>query len=399
MIKMTDNIRKLSKKIILSFIALCIFYYLFMVIGYLVPDSIIADNWVESVTVINELEDTRWEVLTGFENTRLDTFTDNLIFQKLRNLDDLSPLQAGMWNSGYTRYWMGTVPIIRLALVFMSYSTIRYLNIFIIFSLFTIAAIFINKSLGLMHTLTFLLSLILIQFWIFPLSLQYTPVYVILMLTIIFILYLHQKNKINLSNMILLFFIVGSLTNFFDLLTAPLLTFGMPFIIYYILLNFDTIKSFNTNLINFVLTGISWLVGYSLTWIANWGISTLVLNENVFANALNQMNVRTGGGELQTFQEILMNLFNILLPRPMRFMLLIIFIVLIVQLIKNHQSARNIINLSPIFLTIILPILWVMFMRNHSQHHDYFVYRILTITIYGTLSWLLLSIKNIKPRM
>lgn len=396
---MTDNIRKLSKKIILSFIALCIFYYLFMVIGYLVPDSIIADNWVESVTVINELEDTRWEVLTGFENTRLDTFTDNLIFQKLRNLDDLSPLQAGMWNSGYTRYWMGTVPIIRLALVFMSYSTIRYLNIFIIFSLFTIAAIFINKSLGLMHTLTFLLSLILIQFWIFPLSLQYTPVYVILMLTIIFILYLHQKNKINLSNMILLFFIVGSLTNFFDLLTAPLLTFGMPFIIYYILLNFDTIKSFNTNLINFVLTGISWLVGYSLTWIVNWGISTLVLNENVFANALNQMNVRTGGGELQTFQEILMNLFNILLPRPMRFMLLIIFIVLIVQLIKNHQSARNIINLSPIFLTIILPILWVMFMRNHSQHHDYFVYRILTITIYGTLSWLLLSIKNIKPRM
>lgn len=391
---MKNNIGSLFKKICLIFLLLCGVYYLTLVLGYIIPDSFLVDNWMESVNVINDLEEKRWTVMTGFEGTKLDTFTDNLIFQKLQNSDNIPAFRVAMWNSGYTRYWMGIVPFVRFALVFMNYSTMRYLNIFIIFSLFVLVFSFIHKQLGILHGITLSITLFLINFWIFPLSFQYSPVYIILMIAILIILYLNKKDKLSLNNIILLFFIIGSVTNYFDLLTAPLLTFGLPFIIYYILVNHENIQSFKINFLSFVILGISWLSGYALTWIANWAISTIVLNENIFANAINQMGVRTGGGELMSFSNILTRLFSITLPRPARFILLVILLVWFGFFIKYHRNIKELINLTPILLTIFLPIVWIFIMRNHSQHHDYFVYRNLAITIYGILSWLILSLVN-----
>jgi len=391
---MKNNIGNLFKKISLTFLGLCILYYAFLVLGYIIPDSLLVDNWEESVNVINNLEEKRWVVMTGFEGTKLDTFTDNLIFQNLRNVNDFNPFRAAVWNSGYTRYWMGTVPFIRFALVFMNYSTMRYLNIFIVFSLFALVFSFIHKQLGILHGMILSITLMLINFWIFPLSIQYSPVYIILMVAILVILYLNKKNKLSLNNIILLFFTVGSLTNYFDLLTAPLLTFGLPFIVYYILTNHENVQSFKTNFLSFVIIGISWLSGYALTWITNWAVSTIVLNENVFANALNQMGVRTGGGELMSFSSILNRLFSIVLPRPARFILLVILLVWFGFFIKYHRNITKIINLTPILLTTLLPIAWVMIMRNHSQIHDYFVYRNLAITVYSLLILLILSLRK-----
>jgi len=391
---MKSNIGNLFKKISLIFLLLCGVYYASLVLGYIIPDSLLVDNWRESVNVINDLEEKRWTVMTGFEGTKLDTFTDNLIFQNLRNLDDINPFKAAVWNSGYTRYWMGTIPFIRFALVFMNYSTMRYLNIFIIFSLFALVFSFVHKQLGILHGITLSITLILINFWIFPLSFQYSPVYIILMTAILIILYLNKKDKLSLNNIILLFFIIGSVTNYFDLLTAPLLTFGLPFITYYTLVNHEKVQSFKFNFLSFVTIGISWLSGYALTWIANWAISTIVLNENVFANAFNQVGVRTGGEELMSFSNILTRLFSITLPRPARFMFIIILFVWIGFFIKYRRNIKELLSLTPILLTILLPIAWIFIMRNHSQHHDYFVYRNLAITIYGMLSWLILSLKD-----
>jgi len=391
---MKNNIGHLFKKISLIFLLLCGVYYAALVLGYIIPDSLLVDNWVESVNVINDLEETRWTVMTGFEGTKLDTFTDNLIFQNLRNLDDINPFRAAVWNSGYTRYWMGTVPFIRFALVFMNYSTMRYINIFVVFSLFALVFSFVHKQIGIIYALSLSLTLMLINFWIFPLSFQYSPVYIILMIAILIILYLNKKNKLSLNNIILLFFIIGSLTNYFDLLTAPLLTFGLPFIIYYTLVNHEKVQSFKFNLLSFVTIGISWLFGYTFTWIANWIVSSIVLNQNVFANAFNQVGIRTGGGELMSFSNILIRLFSITLPRPARFMFIIILLVWIGLFIKYRRNIKELLNLTPILLTILLPIAWIFIMRNHSQHHDYFVYRNLAITIYGTLNLLILSLKE-----
>jgi len=394
MVKMKNILGNSFKKITIVFLLLCTAYYVFLVIGYMIPGTLFEENWMESVHVINGLEEKRWLVMTGFEGTRLDTFTDNLIFQNLRNSDDLSPFKAAMWNSGYTRYWMGTVPLIRAGLVFMNYSTMRYLNIFIIFSLFAFVFSYMHKQLGIFHAMSLSISLLLIHFWIFPLSFQYSPVFIILMITILILLYLNKQNKISLFNVILLFFAVGSITNYFDLLTAPLLTFGLPYIVYYVIVNQEKIQAFKNNFLSFVGIGISWLSGYVLTWVANWTVSSIVLNENVFANAFNQIGVRTGGGDLMSIPNILSRLFSIALPRPSYFIFLIILFIWIFSFIKYHRNMSDLVNTTPILFTILLPIAWIVIMRNHSQIHDYFVYRNLAITIYGTLSWSILSLKE-----
>lgn len=88
---MTNNInwKKLLQQILITFVLLIIVYYGLLFASYLIPDNWIDSNWQESVDVIAS-EEKRWEVISNIPGTRLDTFTDNLIFQKLNNTDSLS---------------------------------------------------------------------------------------------------------------------------------------------------------------------------------------------------------------------------------------------------------------------------------------------------------------------
>lgn len=172
------------------------------------------------------------EVISNIPGTRLDTFTDNLIFQKLNNTDSLSAASAAVWNNGYFRYWMGDIPILRFLLIFMNYTGIRFLNIFVIFSLFLLVIIQIAKQVTTAYAILFSFALMTIHFWIFPLSLQYSPVYIISMVAILALMYLDTWKKLSPNLLLITFFVIGSITNYFDLLTAPLITFALPFFSY-----------------------------------------------------------------------------------------------------------------------------------------------------------------------
>ncbi len=71
-------------------------------------------------------------------------------------------------------------------------------------------------------------------------------------------------------NLMLYFFVVGMVENFFDFLTYPIITLGIPLIVLLWLKIRDESADLKENMIFTVKSSVSWGLGYALTWIAKW---------------------------------------------------------------------------------------------------------------------------------
>ncbi|WP_124057505.1 hypothetical protein [Vaginisenegalia massiliensis] len=364
--------------------------------AYQVSDEQIMEKWEQSTHTIRD-EPKRWVVMQHYDGSKLDTFTDNLIFQKLRNKDQLPPLQAGMSNSGYVRYWFGTIAIVRPMLAYVDYTSIRYFAISLVFLLLILTTIQLYRYLGLAYCLVYGLCLGMIHFWIFPLSLQYLPIFVIFSLGQLLIIFLDRHQKANLYHWFWAFFIIASLTNFFDLLTAPLLTYAIPYALALCLKNRSEVRLFWDNLKLTLVSGLAWICGYSLTWISKWLIGSNILHQNIIKNAQHQAAIRTGGraGEVLNYIDILRKLGITLLPKEARVILVIALVVSIIFLACHWRNLRwsTLISLSPMILVGMLPFIWLAIMKNHCNTHYYFTYRIFIIPILCGFYYLLALVK------
>lgn len=387
------NAKKLGKDLIIIFGLLLLFYVISMSLAFLIPDGLLMEKWQESVNVISG-EGKRWMVIPGNETTKLDTFTDNLMFQRLRNRDGLNPLQAAMWNDGYYRYWMGIQIILRPLLIVLNYSGIRYLNIFFVLGLLSFTFSAISRSLGKKIAAVFLVSLAMVNVWIFPLSMQYTSAYAVMMIAILCLCVCFKKGLLKDNQDVLFFFVIGSFTNFFDLLTVPLLTFGMPFVVYFALVNKQTIRSFVSNFLLLLKTGLAWLFGYVLTWTAKWAIGSIVLKENIFVSAIRQILFRTAGNEEYPLapEETMRNLINLMFPSYALKIIGLLLVLWLIVFIFYKKPWKQIVSCLPLLLVALLPYVWFVILLNHNQHHYYFTYRIQAMTVFSVCVFLIFSI-------
>lgn len=389
------NLGQILWQLLLLFVLLVVLYFSLMVLSYTIPFEKIAVNLRYSLeTIANETK--RWSVMGEFKGTKLDTFTDNLIFNKLSNQEELSAIQAAMWNNGYERYWLGDIAVLRPMLIFISYKHIRYLNIFLVFIVFYFSMTKVEKAISRTYAYLLITMLLLIHFWIFPLSLQYTPVFIISLLGIVAVIEVHQRYGYRLSKMVLLFFTIGSVTNFFDLLTVPLLTFALPWMIYFVLVNQHHRRHFKHNLSETVILGWTWLMGFGLTWASKWAIGSVILKDNPFANVANQIALRTGGktDEVLDAIEIIKNMWKILLPKTAMIILVLWLIILLVQSFKGVKSYQHWLSTTPLLMVALVPFVWVFILKNHNFHHAYFTYRLFIITLFSVYTYLYLNLKQ-----
>ncbi|WPC07859.1 hypothetical protein [Globicatella sp. PHS-GS-PNBC-21-1553] len=389
------NLGQILWQLTLLFVLLVALYFSLMVLSYTIPIEKIEVNLRYSLETIAS-ETKRWSVMGEFKGTKLDTFTDNLIFNKLTNQEELSAIQAAMWNNGYERYWLGDIAVLRPMLMFMSYKHIRYLNIFLVFIVFYFSMTKVEKAISRTYAYLLMTMLLLIHFWIFPLSLQYTPVFIISLLGIVAVIEVHQRYAYRFSKMVLLFFTIGSVTNFFDLLTVPLLTFALPWMIYFVLVNQHHRRHFKHNLSETVILGWTWLMGFGLTWASKWAIGSVILKDNSFANVANQIALRTGGktDEVLDAIEIIKNMWKILLPKTAIIILFIWLIILLVQSFKGVKSYQYWLSTTPLLMVALVPFVWVFILKNHNFHHAYFTYRLFIITLFSVYTYLYLNLKQ-----
>lgn len=417
-------------KYIITFIVMIILFMLCLTISSSFSSEYIKENVKESAEILKvETNGKEVPILYKGENINFDNYTDALMLNTAYSIDNMTPLysafvarknyipnkttqiieekpgeldfssnyternQVGELNDTvngkviesfeYTRYWHGYLIIIRPLLLLFNVSTIRVIFVIMFIILAIILLYFINKKINLITAIIFLIGLIWVEYFYIGISLQGAFVFFIMMISSILLLTRFEKIK----SMPFMFFIIGMLTNFFDFLTVPILTFGFPLILYLLL---SKEKSLKKNFINILLIVLAWGVGYALTWISKWVLTYLIFNKNLFETIWQQILYRSVGGEDIGYADVLLSNFKYVIGGIfLEILAIFVFVTLKSKKLKIHFEKKSILYL----LISLVPFIWYLILENHSYYHSLFTYRNLLLTIIG-VSIFILNIVN-----
>ena len=238
-----------------------------------------------------------------------------------------------------------------------------------------------------------------------PVCFQFFTTFAVLFGALIVLLTRYEKDCT--MNLMLYFFVVGMVENFFDFLTYPIITLGIPLVVLLWLKIRDEAADLKENLIFTVKSSISWGLGYALTWVAKWGIATVVLGVRYFWRTMSVVQYRLEGSEdepldrIGTLQKNLKAWMNvqdggIISWSKVVMVVLLVFIILI--LVKKLKDRKAIAACLPIGLVALYPYIWYLVMSNHSQIHYWYTYRAQVLTMFGILVFIASILREKKPR-
>lgn len=414
--------KKFLTKLLKTFVLILISAIVGSILIYLtkwIPQSAVKDNVSGSVvTLLNEPE----YVWNGVAGSKLDNFTDGLIlniaFTETGNkfldtmlspylkfpdsIDPTGPLYSYIYENDssiitqeYARYWHGHQIIIKPLLCLFSISSIRFINMICqILALFCVLLILNKKNHNQLIPPIIVMWITLIPGATFQ-SLQYSPVYYITMFAMFAIIANYERDdKWEISY---IFELVGILTAFFDLLTYPIVSLGVPLILLFSLSRKSgTLKK---NFIQLLRYSIMWSIGYLGMFAAKWIIASIFTPNNIIASAFQAFLTRSSNnvsGYTYTFLDSILCNAKMYRNGIFLILLLIIFSYAVFLLIKNRKFHINISLILAVCAVALYPIAWYMFTINHSVIHAIFTYRDLSITWYAFATALLLQDKKEK---
>lgn len=401
--------KRLGFLILAAVLGLCL-----LLAVYLLPTDAMMQNASDSSVILSEegFFPVKWGEEIG---SKLDNFTDALMIQNaiapstgnvlkdavsvnhLQYGDSMAPVddlhsqvlkQAGGSLHEYMRYWHGYLLFLKPLLLITGYNGIRILNgilqIFLI-----LLVIFLMKKRGLTaYILPFLFSWLAIAPWALPYSMQLSTMYYIAMAGSAVLLGFYPFLR---RHIFLYFMLLGILTSYFDYLTWPLISFGLPLIFVLLLERQKETFLLKRTLIRMIGLGFNWGLGYSGMWLLKWIISELTLHSGAISQAIGAAFYRSstdseGAGvtitAVLTWIENIKRVFN-----PAFFVGIVLFLILLaIDLIRQIRSGSSRLRIAPavpFLLTALLPAAWYAVIKNHSFVHPYLTYRILWISIFA----------------
>lgn len=223
--------------------------------------------------------------------TALELATDNLMIKTaLYDGEDSGLIQAFRnfsthYNDEYSRYWHGYVVVQRFLLMFFNYYEIRIINGICQLLIFCTALHFILKYKGIKYGFALATSYILLMPMALAQCFFYSSVYYVAFGALL--IYLKFKTNLELRERYIYFFLVlGAVTTYLDLLTYPMLTWGLV-IIWWILLQ-EKKESIVGYVLKVIFSAVAWVMGYAVMWAGKWAIGSIILRENLFESAFSE---------------------------------------------------------------------------------------------------------------
>lgn len=301
------------------------------------------------------------------------------VFDGLLGYDWNDP-DAAYSDRTYSRYWNGYVLFLRPLLLLTDYSGVRTIQLAV--QLFLTAAVLwmmVRKGCKAL-VIPWLACWIIIIPQVLWKSLQLFPVFPIMALTALAVLLYGERSEI-LSTVFLL---SGVCIAFFDFLTYPLAVLGVPLVI---LMHLHKDLPLKERLTEMIAYSSLWFMGYIGMWAMKWILATLLTQENVIADAVDQIAKRSSSkGTDGEHASVLMTLIRNFAPiamNPMALAAVVYGLVCAVRSVLRHRPDRN-----DVILFCILafyPILWYILARNHSYVHCHFTSKSLAISAMAML--------------
>ena len=185
--------------------------------------------------------------------------------------------------------------------------------------------------------------------------------------------------------------VLGVVTSFCDLLVTPVLTLGLPLVCW--LLEPQQRLRAGTRQCGIVVGGsLTWGVGYLLCWASKWVLAGLVTGQNVIADALHQVGVRTAadswhGMEL-TWRNILHFVYTTLAGKHLFWPLVLAVVLLLALFAASIRDRQQLARALPLGLCALMTPAWFIVLRTHSIQHGWFTWRALGLTVFAGLAFL-----------
>lgn len=281
----------------------------------------------------------------------------------------------------YARYWHGYVAFLRPLLIFLNFNEIRALSTGLLAFLALIALMLLYKRIKFKYCFVIILALLCSEYFIMGFTLQGLMTFVISMISTIIICIRFDKIK----NIGLYFFSIGMVTCYFDLLTHPIITLGIPMIIYLLIKQEKGKISLKEAIKIIVKNTLLWGMGWIITNLTKWIIVDILYNRNLIYKSIMQFIFRSLGTSEENLAWYmgLSNNWNWAFRHTLMFFTTLIFYV-IYTLIRNYKNITiNVKQAIPYLMISFMPIAWFMVMVNHTWFHFWFTWRNLILFYIG----------------
>ena len=396
--------------------------FLAMVLVWCIPDEWVAGRQRESLALFDEngneqewpfaREGDGWEwIFTHARGAQLDNGTDRTMILNVTSDasgEGVSVFYKAMDCNDYARYWHGYLLFLRPMMLFLSYMQIRYLYMFLYMLLGAAVMLRINRNFGNRMTYLWVFCCCFIYPVILPFSLQYSSVFFIMMGAVLAADRVYESGDPQRTG--IFFMILGMLTSYFDFLTAPLLTLGVP-LLYLLLLRLERCgsESFGRNMADMALGTAMWGGAYFGCWAMKWILAGPILRRNVIQDGLSSAVNRTvtayhtsTGYDTGSLRAIAMNLFAILPPgitgahwKGILCAALFLALILLAVFVRFHAGRRELKAALPFAVVACYPFVWFAAVSQHTGIHYVFTYRMELITLLGAA---IAYVKSIRIR-
>lgn len=294
----------------------------------------------------------------------------------------------------YPRYWHGYLLIVKPLLLFFDYQTIRILNLCFQFAVVIFICV-LMKIKGLTHAIIpYIISYLLLMPVALAFSLQFSACFFVFSAGSIIILLL--KNRLE-KYLVYIFLLLGIATSFFDFLTYPIVTFGIPAILVLAILSQLDLES---KLVILIKTSLLWVIGYLGMWASKWIIGSILTGENIILDGLSAVEKRTVSQQGISYVPIdrenaIATNIRAFFNTPFSVCFIIFTVILVVSIVLLLWKRKNKINhlefiksiriIIPYVLICSLPFAWYAVAVNHSCIHYWFTNKNLIITVFGSM--------------
>ena len=354
-------------------------------------DAIMVQNAIERLPDKNAYEHAIWMYHYDLEE---DVWTPE---DSLKAFCESHENVNNMYLHIYARYWHGYLLYLKPLLMLFSWQHVVWLELAVQIALmiWVLVTAIRRKNVGV--AVVTLGSFLFMKPVLVLVSLTMSVCWILTLLAVEYML-LHHDRLHDKGWYPEFFLMVGILTSYFDFLTYPIVTLGIP-LCYYFLLESD--KLWN-NIKKLIAFGISWAIGYAGMWAAKWVIADLTLHTGTIKDAIWSIIGRTeaiGGRPRMNggFYVIGLNLQEY--PAYMggfAILLMAAAAVLLVAALVKEKGKINYAQLVPMVMIAAIPFAWIIAVQHHSALHARFTFRILSVAAAAGITFMILIVKQAK---
>ncbi|OUP22418.1 hypothetical protein B5F29_01360 [Lachnoclostridium sp. An196] len=400
------RIKELKPFVKVFFILIAVFF-LSMTLVYCIPTSWIQGNVEKSLEVMEG--EGEYPMYFFYRHSAIiDVHTDKLMYESLiQNRDYYNPIQAAMSINQYPRYWHGYQVLLRPLTVVFQVQELRYLGMLTFHLLFFWSAWLMAKKTKPLYAMFYVLTVASGYVVFLPVCFQFLTTFLVLFVSLIVLLRRYDKNKpLPAVKWMLYFFVVGMVENFFDFLTYPILTLGIPLVLLLWLRVRDEQADFRSNFWFMFKASLTWFFGYALTWISKWLLSAAILGVRYFWRTMSVVQYRLEGSEEEPLDRIgtiernikaWLNVQDGGVISSSKIIILLLLVAVVLIFWRKLKDWKTVGAYLPILFVVLYPYIWYLVMSNHSQIHYWYTYRAQLVALFAGLVFLAAILRERKP--